>query len=583
MHLSLIALSITCAALACDDGSSIAPAHDTTNSADSSRAEDDTRAPDHDAEASDEISDAPDAVADTTDTTPQHTGDTGPRDVFNPQPDAWTTTWTRTLGGAGARVLGLRYIGGQSAAGLIALFELDAGAAVLDAGDGAGETLAGDARRLVVASLDPTTGALVDTRTIPLDAGATVDGVTKAPNGFAVALAAPVPRVVLAQVFAGVVRATLLEPLGDGARIGLPEAADLALSTSGGATTALALTLSDATALRVTVIDGESSALEPPIVHGARLGFLALAAPTAEAALPAEGTTLVALPDLDAARVWETPSGPVLTVTAAGATTIRDISLAAGQPALLIGAVPSATADEADDADGVVPIALWSGDDAGHMEVVQIASAGFGGLALAGLGDGAVTLGDATTELASQGFIATLGSGGGLVYSAPECERVLGLGAGSAFRILKTTCDFEGEGPALALTFIGSDFGDYTEPVDLLLAPIASSAAASLVSGLVSLSVPGGRAYGGLFDLGEGPRLLLVREDGQLYDSGVLPLLVGDGPANTPLLFQLMRLGGGGGGGGGNNPTTNGVVFATPRQDGVLLGRARIDLDTIIR
>lgn len=576
MRLPTLVLSLCLAFVACDDGANIARERDadadTLDSGDTGTPDDDTSA---DASPNDALADT---SPETHDTAPQ---DTGPRDVFDPQPDAWTTTWTRTLGGSGARVLGLRYLGGQSAAGLIALFELDAGPAALDAGDGAAETLPGDARRLVVASLDPTTGALVDTRTLSLDAGATVAGVTKAPNGFALALTGTVPRVLLAQVFAGAVRATLLEPLGDGARIGLPEAADLALSTSGGATTALALTLSDATALRLTVIGAESPALEPPIAEGARLGFLALAAPTAEDALPAEGTTLVALTDLDAARVWETPSGPVLTVTAAGATTIRDISLAAGQSALVIGAVPSATADEADDADGVVPIALWSGDDAGHMEVVQIASAGFGGLALAGLGDGAVTIGDATTELAAQSFIATLGSGGGLVYSAPECERVLGLGAGSAFRILKTTCDFAGEGPALALTFIGSDFGDYTEPVDLMLAPIASPEAASLLSGLVSFSVPGGRAYGGLFDLGEGPRLLLVREDGQLYDSGVLPLLTRGGDGDHPLLFQLMRLGGGGGG-GGNNPTTNGVVFAVPRADGVLIGRARIDLDTII-
>ncbi len=289
------------------------------------------------------------------------------------------------------------------------------------------------------------------------------------------------------------------------------------------------------------------------------------------------------MPDLVARDVVETTLGPVVAATVTAPTSVRDRELAAGDHVLLIGALPDAVATDEPVTDPSIPVVLWQGAGPA-LDVVQIASAG-GGLVLAGVGSGALTFGEETRELASpQPFVASLGSSGGFLYTAPECGQILSLSAGFQLRVMRLSCDEAGQGPALVLTLVGGqdDLGGETaETLDLLMVPLAKDVLPTVLSGILSFSVTDGRAYGGLFDFGEGPRVVLVREDGQFYDSGVLPVLTRSGDSAAPLLFLPLRQGGGGG--GGNNPTTNAVVFAVPQADGVVIGRARLDLQTFIR
>jgi len=499
--------------------------------------------------------------------------DTSPRDTTNPQAGAWQTTWSATVEGVDARVLGVRYLGGQSGASALFALTVGAGPAALDAGDGDADALPGEGRRVVFALFDPTSGAMLTARAVELAEGEAVGEVTKGPNGFGVALVNEAGRVAVAQVFGTTLRVAVIAlESEDHARLSLPASADLLQPTTGGAATPLALTLEAvvASTLRVTVGDA-SVTLEVPALSG--VGFLTLAAPAGGVALPAEGHGLVTVDGLDAERVFETRSGPVLTATVMAETTLGSTTLAQGRSALVIGAVP--------DAGPIVPVALWQSAASGKsaLDVVQVTQSGGGGLVLAGVGEGKVDFGPDSLESATpRGFIATLGASSGIVYTAAECDHLRAITSGFQYRILKTTCDIEGA-PALVLTQLTTDFGgNLQEPYDLPLAPLADVDAVHLHSGLVSLSVTGGRAYGGLVDLGDGPRLLLVRDDGQPYDSGVLAELVGAGDA--PIHFQPLRQGGGGGGGGG--ATTNAFLFAVQRAGGPVIGRARVDLKTLI-
>jgi len=93
------------------------------------------------------------------------------------------------------------------------------------------------------------------------------------------------------------------------------------------------------------------------------------------------------------------------------------------------------------------------------------------------------------------------------------------------------------------LTLVGGDdgSGEIVPDIDLLMVPLAQDATPSVLSGLLSFTVADGRAYGGLFDFGEGPRVVLVREDGQFYDRGVIAELAKSGDSDAPLLFQTLR------------------------------------------
>ncbi|MCC6622832.1 MAG: hypothetical protein IT385_16340 [Deltaproteobacteria bacterium] len=499
--------------------------------------------------------------------------DTSPRDTTNPQAGAWQTTWSARVEGQGARVLGLRYLGGQSSSSALLALEVGAGAAALDSGDGDTTELPGEGHRVVFVYLDPTSGNVIRSGAIELAESETVGAVTKAPNGFAVALAGETGRVALGQVFGTVLRVALVTiESEDHARLGLPASADLLSPTTGGGATPLALRIEAvvASALRVTV--GEDSAtLDVPAMAG--VGFLTLAAATSGTPLPAEGHGLVTVDGLAPERVFETRSGAVLTVDVTKETTIGSTTLAAGRSAIVIGAVQ--------EEGPIVPLALWQSAEGGasELDVMQVQSGG-GGLVIAGVGEGRVEFGPDTLEATSpRDFIAALGSSAGIIYTASECDRIKAVTSGFQYRILKTTCDLDGQ-PALALTLLTTDFGgNLQEPFDLPLATLASDGAVTLHSGLVSLNVTDDRAYGALVDLGDGPRLVLVRSDGQPYDSGVLEALVRDGDSDEPIHFQPLRQGGFGGGGGA---TTNAFLFAVTHDTGPVVGRARIDLKTLI-
>ncbi len=494
----------------------------------------------------------------------------GPRDVFAPQPDAWTLNWTSTLGGS-AELLGIRYLGGGQgeAAGVIALIFVGgadgADGAVAFDNDGDSENLAGEGQRVVVATINPTTGELLTHVAVKLSTGETRGDVTKAPNGFAVDLGA---RVVLAQLFNGVARVT--EITSDGG-IDLPTSRDLVRATSGGATTALALQLDGAAEL--TVVSGEVSMVLPA---GTGVGFLTLPARTAVDVLPTEGAGLVLVPDFVASAVVETSLGPVVAAVATADTAIRTREIAAGDDVFLIGALPDAVSTEEPVTDPSIPVVLWQGVDP-TVDLIQIASFGGGGLVLAGVGNGQVTLGETTRELTGTPFVGSLGSSGAFIYEGSSCDEILSVAAGFSVRVMRVSCDYEG-GRALVMTVIASDdLGESLVPEDALMVPLQGDTP-KVLSGLVSFNVTDGRAYGGLFDFGDGPRVVLVRDDGQFYDSGVIEVLTGA----EPLSFQPLRQGGGGGG-GGNNPATNAVLFARPSSDGVVIGRARLDLETFIR
>lgn len=560
--------------LACSDGSSVVSGSS------------DTRAPDT-ASPSDTV------TSDEGPTGPTDTGPLGPlADLApspedppappplvdtEPQPEAWSATWTRWLAGDGARVLGLRYLGGQGGASLIAVLEVGDGAALVD-DDGDREDLPGEGHRLIALSLGPNDASIVEAHALSLGDGEEVVGVTKAPNGFALALASDATRVVVAQVFSGALRVAELTLDGEGSSaLSLPPSADVTHASSGGASTSLALQITVDADATLAVVAGEAR-LELP-VHQSGVAFLTLPGPTEEDVLPGEGAVLAVVPELVASAVVETSLGPVVVARAAASTTVLDDEVAPGDEVLLIGAVPDATSDESDDDDGVVPVVLWAGDDSG-LEVVQVASSG-GGLLLAGIGQGSLAIGEDAQDLESaRAFVASLGAGAGFIYTAPACDGIFAVSGGFNLRILRRACDVAGQGAALVLTLIGSDFsGEVSEPFDLVLAPVGDDVDARSLAGMVSFSTSGGRAYGGLFDLGEGPRVIVGREDGQVYDSGVIAALAPN-DAETPLHFHILRQGGGGG--GGNNPTNNAVLYASETAQGWVLGRARIDFRTYI-
>ncbi len=249
--LLLSSLIFVAVAPACGDGSIVDSAQD---AADTRLGQGDEGDEGDASEAHDVVDavapDADDAAIDSTpDSTPTDTNvaDTGPRDVFDPQPDAWATTWTRQIVGAGARVLALRYIGsGQETPGLLALVEV-AGAAALTDADGGSEALIGEGARVVIANINPTSGAIVASTAVALAEGETLGHVTKAPNGFAFAVdrGETTARVVLTQLFAGALRASVLTLVADVgvAALALPASGDLTLASSGGAAVALALQL----------------------------------------------------------------------------------------------------------------------------------------------------------------------------------------------------------------------------------------------------------------------------------------------------------------------------------------------------
>ncbi len=501
----------------------------------------------------------------------------GPLDVFDPQPDAWTLSWTSNLAPAGkAELLGIRYLGGGQgeAAGVIALIEADgADGEVAFTNDGGSTALAGEGHRVVIATLNPTTGQLLTSVAVALATGETRGTVTKAPNGFAVDLGA---RVVLGQLYNGVARVTEVTSAGT---IDLPESRDLMRATSGGAATALALQLDGADEL--DIVSGEVSFTLPA---GTGVGFLTLPARTAADVLPTEGAGLVLVPDFVASAVVETSLGPVVAAVATADTTIRTREIAAGDDVFLIGALPDAVATEEPVTDPSIAVVLWQGTTVEgnpaarpSVDLIQIASFGGGGLVLAGVGTGEVTLGETTRALASTPFVGSLGSSGAFIYEGSACDEILSVAAGFTVRVMRVSCDYEG-GKALVMTVIGSDdLGESLVPEDALMVPLQGDAP-KVLSGLISFTVTDGRAYGGLFDFGTGPRVVLVRDDGQFYDSGVIEVLTGA----EPVSFQPLRQGGGGGG-GGTNPATNAVLFVKPSADGVTIGRARLDLETFIR
>lgn len=513
-----------------------------------------------------------------------------------PQPEAWSELWTRTLSDPAGRALGIRYLADDDGAAVIAVFETSADSALVDA-EGASEALPGEGRRLIAALLDPNDAELIAGEWLALADDEEVGDVTKAPGGFAVGLAggSGPTRVVVAQTVGGGLRVVEVTALGS--HLALPASADLAMATRSGADTALALQLTAGSRtpsesageepgiIALSIAVGEA-AIEL-VVAGAPeadgVAFLTLAPPSEESSLPAEGTTVAYVEGLVASSVVETRLGPVVTAHAARDVLIRDDKIVAGDQVLLIGALPTATSDDSDDDDGVVPVVLWSGDPA-SVEVTQIASSGSSGLVLAGVGAGDLSIGDDVIALEpGRAFVATLGSGGGFVYTAPECDRIMALSAGFQYRLVKHACDAAGVGPALTLTLVGrSDIGfggEESEPVDVVIAPLAEDASVASLAGILALFSGGERIYGGLFDLGDGPRVMAARGDGQTYDTGVIEALAGYDGGDQPLIFQLLRQGGFGGGGGGTN---NAVIYAIRDADGPRLGRALVNFVTRI-
>ncbi|MFO0748586.1 MAG: hypothetical protein U1F43_23420 [Myxococcota bacterium] len=502
-------------------------------------------------------------------------------DVPNPQADAYQAVWSerlRTDPATDGHVLGLRYIAGQGGGGTttpstaLALLEVS-GTASLSGGDGAESALPGEGHRLIVATLAPDTGAVVSSAVVALPAGASVARVGKAGAGFAATVhEAAGDHVVVGQAIGTDVRVTTLALAGGSVR--MPSQGDLRFATSSGVTTAMAVELACDAAATLAVSSGEST-LSFDVPAGGGIAFVQLAAPSADAALPSEGTAVVVVPGLAPSDAAETRSGPVVAASVGVATTLGTTALVAGEKALVIGAL--------DEQGALAAFALWhAAADGGSVDVIQLAGGQGGGLVLAGRGEGDLHFGpDELTSATPRDFIAALGSAGSLLYEAPECDRILAVSVSNQYRILKVSCDVDGDGPGLVLTSLTTDFGgNLQDPIDQLLLELPTATAPAVLAGIVSFTVTDGRASGALVDFGRGPRLVLVRGDGQAYDSGVPPALVRSGPSTDPLFFTTLRFGGGG---GATNPNTNAVLFAVPAADGTVIGRARIVLLTIIQ
>jgi len=531
--------------------------------------------------------DAATSTPDTTATPDVVVHDVTPRDTSgpeypNPQADAYTSVWRMHFSGAGhesVRVLGLRYVqtggngggGGTSQTTALALLELPAGSLSLDAGDGATAALPGDAHRLVVLSLDPANGNIRKAYEQVLDAGEAVGAVTKAGAGFAATVsAAEGDYVVVAQAIG--TDARLAEVRASGS-VSLPAKADMTFATSTGVTSPLTLAIDVADAGPLTITSGAAT-VSFDLPAGKSVGFLSLASPTADSALPQDGSGLHLASGIVPLSTAETSYGPAILARVEAPTTFGETALTVGEQAVIVGVL---TADQP--LDGVL---VWhAASDAGEVQPLQLAGSNSSGIVLAGIANGDFEFGPdtlATTE--PRGFLATLGSQGGLLYEADGCDQLLAVSVGFTYRILKVGCDIDDEGPGLALTSLNYDFaGNLQEPVDQLLVPLEAGEVPKLLSGVVSFTVTDGRASGALLDFGEGPRLVLVRTDGQPYDSGLLEDFERSGSSTDPLFFYPLRQGGGGGGGSAN---TNALVYAVPTSDGPVIGRARIDLKTII-
>lgn len=542
---------------------------------------------------------AEDSAEPVTDTTVVDSGvpetwavDVAPRDTMgpgmpNPQADAYRSIWRMGFAGEGheaVRVLGVRYVssgggggGGGGTTTALVFLELPAGASSLDAGDGDLRALPGTAHRLVVLSLDPLTGAIREAEEHALEGGESVGAVTKAGAGFAATIvAAEGDFVVMGQAIGTTTRLTTIRTDGS---VRLPASADMKFATSTGVTSPLTLGLDVAAATTLTVTSGDS-ALSYDVPAGKSVGFLSLATRATVddvvIELPGEGSGLHIVAGLVPESTAETSYGPAILARVEVATTIGETELAPGERGVVVGVL---TQDQP--LDGVL---VWrAASDAGDVEPLQLAGSNSSGIVLAGIADGELQFGpDTLATDGPRGFIATLGSQGGLLYEAPDCDQLLAVSVGFTYRILKVGCDINDEGPGLALTTLSFDFGgNLQEPIDQLLVPLEPDETPELLTGVLTFTVAGGSARGALLDFGEGPRLVLVRGDDQPYDSGHLEAFRRSGASTDPLFFIPLRQGGGGGG-GATNPNTNAVLYAVPTSDGPFLGRARIDLKTLI-
>lgn len=497
----------------------------------------------------------------------------------NPQAEAYQSIWRMGFAGAGhedVRVLGVRFVstggggGGQSTS--LVMLELPAGTLTLDAGDGETQALPGSTHRIVVLSLDPANGTIRESYAHALEGGETVGAVTKAGAGFAAAIdGAEGGYVVIGQAMGTGARLAVARTSGS---VGLPGKADMKFATTTGATSPLTLAIDSTDAGVVSVTSGEST-LDFEVPAGKSVGFLSLAARAGTVQIPTEGNGMHVVSGIVPESTAETSYGPAILARVEAPTTFGETELAAGERAIIVGVL---TADQP--LDGVL---VWhAASTSGEVEPLQIAGSNSSGIVLAGVADGDFEFGPdtlATTE--PRGFLATLGSQGGLLYEASECDQLLAVSVGFTYRILKVGCEVAEGSPGLALTSLQYDFGgNLQEPIDQVLVPLEAAEVPQLLSGVVSFNVTDGRASGALLDFGEGPRLVLVRSDDQPYDSGVLTDLRRSGPSTDPLFFVPLRQGGGGG--GGTNVNTNAVLYAVPTTDGPFLGRARIDLKTLI-